>query len=155
MSFPVEAYQSETAQIVSDVFLTMLGMEVEATFDQWTPQPGTMTAAIFFAGSWKGAVLIECSERQACCWTAKLMSIPEPEGITDDVRDAMGEIANMVGGNLKSVLPAGVGLSMPSVVQGRDYSLRVCGGNLVNRQSFVGPYGQFWITFVEVLEKGG
>ncbi|MBL8217735.1 MAG: chemotaxis protein CheX [Bryobacterales bacterium] len=154
MSFPVEAYQSETAQIVSDVFLTMLGMEVQPTPEVWTLQPGTMTAAIFFAGNWKGAVLIECSERQACRWTAKLMSIPEPEGITDDVRDAMGEIANMVGGNLKSVLPAGVGLSMPSVVQGRDYSLRICGGsNLVNRQSFAGPHGTFWITFVEVVEK--
>jgi chemotaxis protein CheX len=153
MSFPVEAYQSETAQIVSDVFLTMLGMEVQASFEQWILQPGTMTAAIFFAGNWKGAVMIECSERQACRWTAKLMSIPEPDGITDHVRDALGEIANMVGGNLKSVLPAGVGLSMPTVVQGRDYSMRICGGNLVNRQSFAGPHGTFWITFVEVVEK--
>ncbi|MBL8174966.1 MAG: chemotaxis protein CheX [Bryobacterales bacterium] len=153
MPFPVEAYQSETAQIVTDVFQTMLGMQVEATAEQWVPQPGTMTSAIFFAGNWKGAVLIECTELQARRWTAKLMSIPEPDSITDDVRDAMGEIANMVGGNLKSVLPSGVGLSMPSVVQGRDYSLRICGGNLVNRQSFAGPHGTFWITFVEVVEK--
>ena len=153
MSFPVEAYQSETAQIVADVFQTMLGIPVEPITMEWAPQPGNMTAAIFFAGNWKGAVLIECGEQQACRWTAKLMSITEPSAITDDVRDAMGEIANMVGGNLKSVLPAGVSLSMPSVVQGRDYSMRICGGNLVNRQAFNGPHGLFWITFVEVVEK--
>jgi len=155
MPFPVEAYQSEIAQIVSDVFMTMLGMDIEPTFEEWELQPGTVTAAIFFAGSWKGAVLVECSEDQACRWTSKLMSIPEPAGTTDDVRDCMGEIVNMVGGNLKSVLPSGVGLSMPTVVQGRHYSLRICGGNLVNRQSFLGPHGPFWITFVEVLESTG
>lgn len=152
MPFPVEAYQTEIAQIVSNVFLTMVAMEVEATDEQWTPKPGTMTAAIFFAGSWKGAVLVECSEEQARRWTSQLMSIPEPPSITDDVRDALGEIVNMVGGNLKSVIPAGVGLSMPTVVQGRDYSMKICGGNLVNRQCFVSPDGFFWITFVEVLE---
>ncbi len=153
MPFPVEAYQNETAQIVTDVFQTMLRMEVQPADAVWSQQPGTLTAAIFFAGSWKGAVLVECSESQACRWTARLMSIAEPAGITDDVHDAMGEIVNMIGGNLKSVIPSGVGLSMPTVVEGRNYSLKICGGNLVHRQSFAGPTGTFWITFVEMLEK--
>jgi hypothetical protein len=65
----------------------------------------------------------------------------------------MGEIVNMVGGNLKSVLPHGVALSMPSVVQGRSYSLRVCGSNMVNHQGFVTADGPFWVTLVEVPES--
>ena len=36
-----------------------------------------------------------------------------------EVVDALGEIANMVGGNVKSMLPGPSTLSLPSVVQGQ------------------------------------
>ena len=64
------------------------------------------------------------------------MGIALPAAIDDDVRDVMGELANMVAGNLKSLLPRGVDLSMPSVVEGSDYALRVCGVNAVERTDF-------------------
>jgi chemotaxis protein CheX len=152
MPFPVEAYQSDIGQIVGDVFSTMLKLDIESVPDAWSPSSASVTACIFFAGNWKGAVLVECNEFQARQWTARLTSLPDPGAMTDDVRDAMGEVVNMVGGNLKSVLPRGIGLSMPSVVQGKDYSMRICGGNLINRQCFETTFGKFWITFVEVLE---
>jgi len=69
------------------------------------------------------------------------------------VRDTMGELANMLAGNLKSVLPHGIGLSMPSVVEGTDYSLRICGGNLIDRMAFSGEMGVIWVTLIEVLEQ--
>lgn len=152
MPFPVEAYEGEISKIVADVFETMFRTEVETVEENWEPRPGSLTAAIFFAGAWKGAVLLECSETLARRWTSRLLSMTEPTEVTDDVRDAMGELVNMVGGNLKSVLPRGVGLSMPSVVQGRNYSMRICGGNLVNRQVFCCGPERFAITLVEVLE---
>jgi CheY-specific phosphatase CheX len=61
----------------------------------------------------------------------------------------MGELANMIGGNLKSVLPRGASLSMPSVVEGSKYSVRVCGANRNKRMSFESPDGTFWVTLVE------
>ncbi|MBI3684391.1 MAG: chemotaxis protein CheX [Acidobacteria bacterium] len=149
--FPVEAYQAEISQIVAEVFQTMLGLEVGPEGAEHEPTPDAITAAIFFAGSWKGAVLIEASRRQALTWTARLMSIREPSTITDDVRDSLGELVNIIGGNLKSVLPSGVGLSMPTVVEGTDYSVKVCGENLVNRLCFSSPAGCFSVTLVEVV----
>jgi len=42
-------------------------------------------------------------------------------------------------------------LSIPSVVEGRDYSLRICGGgNLFERLDFADETGPFRITLVEV-----
>jgi chemotaxis protein CheX len=156
VQFPVEAYQSEVTQIVSNVFATMLeSPPVPVDHDTWEPEPGRITAAVFFAGEWKGAVLIECPEDLARHWTACLMSIEEPKEYGDDVEDAMGEIANMIGGNLKSVLPSGVGLSMPSVVRGRNYSIKICGGNLTSRQSFRTADSSFWVTLVEVVDRRG
>ncbi len=153
VQFPVEAYQAEVGEIVGNVFGTMLGEVPVAVENMWAPETGRLTAAIYFAGDWKGAVLVECPDEMALFWTSRLMSIEMPVEFNDDVEDALGEIVNMVGGNLKSVLPPGVGLSMPSVVRGKNYSLKVCGGNFTIRKSFATPQGLFWVTLVEVVGR--
>jgi hypothetical protein len=38
---------------------------------------------------------------------------------------------------------------MPSVVEGANYSVRVCGSNRNNRMAFDSPDGPFWVTLVE------
>jgi chemotaxis protein CheX len=80
------------------------------------------------------------------------MGIGLPAAIDDDVRDVMGELANMVAGNLKSLLPKGVDLSMPSVVVGSDYSLHVCGVNAMERMTFSSGAGDFRVTLIEILQ---
>jgi len=49
------------------------------------------------------------------------MPMASPVSIAD-VHDGLGEIANMIAGNLKPLLPPGVTLSMPSVIAGADHS---------------------------------
>ena len=75
------------------------------------------------------------------------MSLTAPVTL-DDTLDSLGEIVNVLAGNLKPLLPAGVGLSIPSVVQGSDYSFRICGGNLCEKLCFVDESGPFRITLV-------
>jgi len=151
--FPLSCYRADLAQIVETVFQTMVNTEVTRTEIPWTPSTDVLTAAIHFAGEWKGAVLLECTKPQAFEFTNRLMSIDTPGEINDDVRDTMGELANMLAGNLKSVLPHGIGLSMPLVVEGRDYSLRVCGSSVIDRMPFSSALGVLWVTLVEVLEQ--
>jgi CheY-specific phosphatase CheX len=69
-----------------------------------------------------------------------------PETVDDVVRDVLGELANMIGGNLKCTLTPGIRLSMPSVVDGSNYSLRVCGADIRERLAFQCAEGLFWIT---------
>ena len=69
-----------------------------------------------------------------------------PDTVDDVVRDVLGELANMIGGNMKCVLTRGIRLSMPSVVDGGDYSLRVCGTKVRERLAFQCAEGLFWIT---------
>jgi chemotaxis protein CheX len=147
--FEISSYHAETEQIVQGVFETMLKYQTEPATDSYVAAGDIVNSAIFFAGSWQGAVLLECSQAQAFFFTALLMRITKPTCMDDDVRDSMGEIINMIGGNLKSVLPHGVGLSMPSVLEGADYGYRVCGSNFKERLSFRGELGPFWITLVQ------
>lgn len=83
-----------------------------------------LTAAVYYAGAWKRALLLECSLEQAMEWGSRLMELPAPVAVKD-ARDGLGELCNVIAGNLKPLLPPGVGLSTPSVVRSAGYSLRV------------------------------
>ncbi len=149
----VESYRPEETQIIGDVFRTMLGLTIERAADGVSSDASPVTGAVYYAGAWNGALLVECTLEQSFQFTQRLMSIEPPTSVNDDVRDALGELANMIAGNLKAVLPAGVAISMPSVVEGTDYSLRICGGNDVSRMTFSSEVGDFRITLVEMRQR--
>jgi chemotaxis protein CheX len=151
--FEIACYQTDISSIVVDVFRTMLNMEIEAQPDGELDATSSVSAAVHFAGEWKGAVLIQMSPALACTLCARLLRVEPPPIYDDNVRDAMGELANMVAGNLKSVLPPGVAISMPIVVEGSDYALRVCGGNLTTIVRFSSAHGDFLCTLVEMIER--
>jgi len=153
-TFPIEVYRSDLTRVVEAVFETMLGLTVEPVETPWTSESDRATAVVYFVGLWSGALLLECSPSQACFFTQLFFSTEQPPGMDDDVRDTLGELANMLAGNLKSVLPRGVALSVPSVMAGSDYTLRICGGNMVERLGFSCPGGLFWITLVEIVATG-
>ncbi len=152
-AFPIACYRQQIAEITASVFETMLGLPVRECGASTSEGPGELTAAVYYAGSWRGALLVECSTEQAMHWAAVLMSLEPPLSV-DDARDGLGELTNVVAGNLKPILPPGIGLSIPSVVQGSDYRLRICGGNLFERLEFEDESGRFRVTLVEVVQPG-
>ena len=153
----LEILPSELTQIVESVFATMLGLEVASCEIPWVDGPDRLTAAVNLSGAWNGAVLFECDRRQACRLAARFLSIdaPEPQPIPaevdDMVRDLIGELANMIGGNLKCVLTHGARLSMPSVVDGSESSIRFCKTQVTDRLSFQTSDGIFWITVLTMF----
>jgi chemotaxis protein CheX len=138
----------ELARIVESVFETMLSLEVAEQGAPWFPGGNRLTAAVHMTGDWNGAVLFECDRRQARQFAGRFLSIDPPETMDDVVRDVLGELANMIGGNLKCVLTRGIRLSMPSVVDGSDYSLRICGAEVRERLAFQCSEGPFWISIL-------
>lgn len=144
---------SEISDIVAYVFTTMLDLHTAPTLVEWEQRSRTVTSAIYFAGAWKGAVMIECTREEAFAVTQRLSGGSMPTQLDENVRDAMGELANMVGGNLKAILPQGVSLSMPMVVEGSDYLIWFSGGNIVNRMAFHCELGIFWLYLIEMQPK--
>jgi CheY-specific phosphatase CheX len=142
----VVIHSDELMQIVLSVFETMMGLEAEESNDPWAPTEQWWTAAVNLSGEWHGAVLVECDQEQACRFAGKFLSIDPAEAGEEIVRDVLGELANMIGGNLKSALMSGIRLSLPSIVSGSDYSVRVCGATIRKRMAFQCGVGPFWIT---------
>ncbi|MFP5229932.1 MAG: chemotaxis protein CheX [Acidobacteriota bacterium] len=133
-------------QIVGSIFSTMLNLEVQADDSPAAPVEDRITSSVFLEGDWNGAVSVECNRRQACQFAAQFLGSDPPEAVDDDVRDVLGELANMIGGNIKSLIPGQIRLSMPSVIDGHDYSVRVCGSSVEDKIGFRFDGGVFWIT---------
>ena len=108
------------AQIVQSVFATMMGIEVSNCDVPWDHSGDRMTSLVYLTGDWNGAVMLECNPRQACQFAGLILCMEPPETADDDVRDVLGELANMIGGNMKSGMSTGVRLSMPSVMRFRS-----------------------------------
>ncbi len=85
------------------------------------PLPGEAVADpvsswVDVVGPWTGSVVLTTGRRTAEELTRALLREHAPDVLDDeDVADAFGEIANVVGGNVKAALPGPSGLSLPDV----------------------------------------
>ena len=68
----------------------------------------------------------------------------------EEVRDALGELTNMLGGNLKALLPGPCFLGLPTVVSGHDYAVRVLESRLLLQ---VGFFSRGLPFLVRVLQR--
>lgn len=136
----------ELSEVVASVFDTMLRTHVAESFDVPPPQGEMVTAAVYLTGAFQGAVLLHCPPWQACGLAAQFLKRTPASSVDDDVLDVIGELANMIAGNLKSTLLPGTHLSVPSVTQGPDSALRLCGSRPVQRSAFRTPLGPVWVT---------
>jgi chemotaxis protein CheX len=143
----VELMPHDVAQIVESVFENMLGLEVVECGEPWFQGSDRMTAAVHLTGIWNGAFELECSRSQACFFAGRFLSKNPPAVVDDVVRDVLGELANMIGGNLKCVLPKGLRLTMPAVVDGSD-RVQVCGAEVQASLCFQCSEGLFWVTIL-------
>ena len=142
----IEIHLGELAQIVEYVFRTMVCLEVSESNQPWLPSQDRLTATIHLTGDWPGVLALECDRKQASVFAARFLSMNPPETVDDVVRDVLGELANMIGGNLKCVLAGGLKLSMPSVVDGADHRVRVCRAGIRERLVFQSPEGVFSVA---------
>jgi chemotaxis protein CheX len=136
------------AQIVESIFSTMMGTEVSHCDTPWLSAGDRLTSSVFLEGEWNGAVSLECTQRQACQFAGEFLSMDPPGAVDDDVRDVLGELVNMIGGNLKSAIADRTQLSMPSVVDGSNYELHLCGSGPRQSIAFEFNGGHFWVTVV-------
>ena len=115
----------------ADVFGTMLAtdLEVDAPFEN--PEPfldAEVTGFIGLSGGFRGYVALHASREQSRDFTARLLGAQlDSIGTDDELRDAVGEIANMIAGNVKRELVrhGGVDISLPSVSLAQHSALRV------------------------------
>jgi chemotaxis protein CheX len=128
MSCGVETAQFEINldRATDEVFTTMVGAScAPATGGSTGPEAETISAVIGLAGALSGSLVLHSSATAAMRIVERMTGI-EPDGVDAMVRDAVGEVCNMVAGAWKGLDPAlasGCLLSTPTVVAGTSYQL--------------------------------
>jgi len=127
----VQAIHAATAE----VFTTMLGLEAAPQpyyVENTAPQPSDgVVSLIGLAGRWVGTGSISCSAAFALKISSHLL-MASFEAVNDEVLDAVAEVTNMIIGNVKTALEeklGPLGLSIPTVIYGRNFTTRTIGNN--------------------------
>lgn len=107
--------REELQAIVSSIWLTFVGVEVTALDgDEHLDRARGPGALVYLRGAWEGAVSLTCEPPLATRLAAVMLAVDAAEVGPDAARDALGELANVLGGNVKNLLPAPCFISLPT-----------------------------------------
>ncbi len=121
----------DIVSISENVLGTMMQFDVSGTNLVDLPEHDQVTGCVQISGEWTGAVLLRTTMDFATQAAANLLALPREEVQPEDRQDAMAELANMIGGNVKSILPGPSYLSLPSVAIGKEFDFRLHGTTVV------------------------
>jgi len=120
--------QDKLIEATMDIFSSMVMMEitVKEIMTEHGQLQDSITGMIGLAGTHKGVLAVHFPYTVAMAITSSFLMM-DVEEINEDVHDAVGEIANMLGGNVKTILSEkgrDIDLSLPSTIAGSQYSFQ-------------------------------
>jgi len=140
-------------RFAKDIWGSILGLEVTPT-DRFAPSEidKTLVGFIQITGDWEGTVSVHYPASLARSAAATMFDIDEKRATMEQIQDALGELTNMVGGNIKSLLPEHehCHLSLPAVVV-TEHQLHIPGAVEIARVPFACQDQQFAV----ILQKRG
>jgi chemotaxis protein CheX len=112
----VQYLEEEISQLAAMIWDSVLGMTLVRR-SRPGPDGRHITGCVRMTGAWEGAVSIECGAEFARTAAAVMFGMDAAAASPADTRDAIGELANMAGGNVKALLPEPCRLSLPAVAE--------------------------------------
>ena len=121
MSDPVVT-EGDLAEMVEQVWVSYLDPEGVSPLVVHgdNKQSSEVHSTVSITGSWHGHLVYASSQYAAKKAAAAFLAMEPDEVSQEDISDVLGELANIVGGNVKAMLPAGCFLSLPTVVLAPD-----------------------------------
>ena len=122
----VEIMVASLIEVTKDIFSTMVDRSVEFGEPTFTgPQPtANVVATVGFAGTLSGYVSL-CVSKEAAFEIAQSLLGSSADEAHEHVRDAAGEMANMIAGSVRTAMTEKgeqLGISTPIVTVGTDFS---------------------------------
>jgi chemotaxis protein CheX len=108
--------EEEITQIATIVWESVLGITLEPQAEIPSVKQAVV-GCVKVSGAYNGAVTIECGEALARDAAATMFGMAPRLAGGAEIRDAIGELVNMTGGNIKAMLPAVSLLALPTVTE--------------------------------------
>lgn len=140
----------EINTLVGDIWSSVLGLSAEPAPASIRVEEPRLTGFVHIQGDWQGTVTVDCPIGLATTAAAAMFGMEVDELAKDEIDDALGEITNMTGGGIKSMLAGSCSLSLPTVIEGVGFKVNVPGTVVVDELTYAA--GGSWMT-VRVLEQ--
>jgi chemotaxis protein CheX len=123
----------EVLTITQNVLGIMLDMEPETGDEPEIMAHGKQAfiGRVDISGQWQGTVVVQATPQLARLFAARFFEMALDEVNDSDIRDAVTELTNMIGGNIKGQVPAPSYLSIPSVTYGSVSDFLLPGSEVV------------------------
>lgn len=142
-------HDADVITIAQAVWSSILAEELSPVVERAPFVTSSVTGVVLLEGEWSGALMLQCDSGLAANLTANMFGI-DGESAKSDIRDAIGELTNMLAGNISSVLPQPCRIGLPVVAFGSDYGVQILG---TNPESIVGFWCQELPVTVTLLRR--
>jgi CheY-specific phosphatase CheX len=139
-----------------EIWNSMLGLALEPAHSSLPTTPGQQrwTGCIALSGDWRGAVTVSCMEPMAKLAAASMFGMDVSEAAAAEIQDAIGEVANMIGGQTKTVLGGTCALGLPVVIEGEAFEATVPHSHTVAQLHFLCEGHPVDVTIVGADARG-
>jgi chemotaxis protein CheX len=146
-----KSFSNELNYLASEVWSSMANTFLKNTAEAVNRDElnGHVVSSVQVGGAWEGAVRLDMDIAMARATTARLLGAEEADVSAEDIHDAIGEMANMLGGGVKELMPQPCKLSLPSVAIGNERTSLIEAGRVTSECSFVADSGRLHVTVVE------
>lgn len=147
----MSGFDRAITEIVENVWQAVFAGTVteEDPFRLATVHARTYAGVVQIGGAWDGAVAVQCGERLVRRAARSMFGLTDGDLSAVEMQDALGELANMVGGNFKSLLPEPCFLSLPVTIEGDDFRLRLPNAAQVLQTAFRDGDDVFCVTVLQ------
>jgi chemotaxis protein CheX len=139
--------EDDIREIATSIWETMFSVALEPGDGSQAVGESVVTGCVHIDGAFHGAVTLQCSDGLARRLAGELYQTEAPS--PEDVLDTVGELTNMLAGNIKALLAEPSRISLPAVAFGADYALTVMGTIAVSTVGFRSDGLPFVVTLLE------
>jgi chemotaxis protein CheX len=150
----MESFEAAISETVRNIWTVILGLEIQDSGSDLTAlkkvdSAPTLTALVHISGAWDGTIMLYCTVELARRAAAAMFgTAPEAIG-QEETEDALGELANMTAGTIKTLLPRPCSLSLPTVGTGIDYRMVVPGSHITSKVILESEEEPLLVTLLE------
>jgi chemotaxis protein CheX len=133
------------------IWASMLGITISTSelSEAFTQGGGYIGACVQLVGAWQGAVQLDCTLALARRAAISFQGKEAADASLDQIRDTVGELANMAAGSVKALLPQPTHISLPSVADGDSYDFTVRKGRVLLQCPFACEGERLLISLIE------
>jgi len=107
---------AELKSIVDEVWASLLN-PTPVDVDHLELDSDLVAGYVEISGGWFGRVSVETTDKGAFALASQMLDVPADDLSEADLVDAVGELANIVGGSVKSCVEGHSTLSLPAVAR--------------------------------------